>query len=673
MSSTAPPGGLSKCELWYGRAQEPAAQDRLTAGPLDVEVEGPEIRSVRLGELELLRNVYMALRDEEWGTVPGTMSDHEIMRGHDEFAVSFQMTHRQPPVSFEWKGRIAGDRSGVISYEFDGVANDAFKYCRIGFCLLHPPQAAGHPYRGRSPKGEVEGTLPLDIGPQRFERGVYWPLFPSVSELVVSVDDGVDLELVFEGDLFETEDQRNWTDASFKTYCTPQELGYPFDADAGEHFHQKITFKVAGRPERVGVLTAAGSERAQRSHRIDLDFAQTRPLPPIGVALPRAVDHHSDAELALLRAAQPGHLRVELVLAGEGWAERLAGATRTAEELGCPLEVAAFAQGQGQGWGELDALIDALGPRPVSRLLLFAYGQEMSDPAMARHARERAAKQGFDVPVIGGTDLWFAELNRDRPDVSAVDGLVYTMTPQVHTFDEQSIAQSLEAQPDTVRTATTFAGGLPIIVSPITLRPRDAVHIDHYEPADAVQEIPFSVDPRQSSLFAAGWTVGSISALAGAGAASLTYYETVGWRGIIPGDQPLPRAFVGASPGGAFAVYHILADVLEVAGEGRSGTMLARAWSTRASEVCAVALRSGELMRVLVANLTPAGLSVEVAGLPAAAASVRMLDEHTANDALAEPLSYRSRAERELVVDDGSVSISLSPFAVARLDARSIR
>ena len=168
---------------------------------------------------------------------------------------------------------------------------------------------------------------------------------------------------------------------------------------------------------------------------------------------------------------------------------------------------------------------------------------------MTRHARERIVEHGARVPVIGGTDLWFAELNRARPDLGAIDGLAYTITPQVHTFDEESIAQSLEAQPETVRTATTFADGLPIVVSPVTLRPRDVVHVDHFNPAGTTQEIPFSVDPRQSSLFAAAWTVGSIAALADAGAASLTYYETVGWRGIIPGDRPLPEPFIGAPPG----------------------------------------------------------------------------------------------------------------------------
>ena len=33
--------------------------------------------------------------------------------------------------------------------------------------------------------------------------------------------------MIFNGETFEMEDQRNWTDASFKTYCTPLSLPYP--------------------------------------------------------------------------------------------------------------------------------------------------------------------------------------------------------------------------------------------------------------------------------------------------------------------------------------------------------------------------------------------------------------------------------------------------------------
>ncbi len=50
----------------------------------------------------------------------------------------------------------------------------------------------------------------------------------------------------FEGEVFEMEDQRNWTDASFKTYCTPLEIPYPVEVTKGTKISQKITISVAG-------------------------------------------------------------------------------------------------------------------------------------------------------------------------------------------------------------------------------------------------------------------------------------------------------------------------------------------------------------------------------------------------------------------------------------------
>ena len=36
-----------------------------------------------------------------------------------------------------------------------------------------------------------------------------------------------------EGETFETEDQRNWSDASFKTYGTPLHLPFPVEVEEG--------------------------------------------------------------------------------------------------------------------------------------------------------------------------------------------------------------------------------------------------------------------------------------------------------------------------------------------------------------------------------------------------------------------------------------------------------
>lgn len=333
-----------------------------------------------------------------------------------------------------------------------------------------------------------------------------------------------------------------------------------------------------------------------------------------------------------------------------------------AESLGCPLEIAAFAEEVAQ----LDELLEQLVSLPVSRLLLFAYEREMSDPAMSRHARARIAERGARFPVIGGTDLWFAELNRARPDISAIDGLVYTITPQVHTFDEESIAQSLEAQPETVATAFTFAAGLPILVGPVTLRPRDPIETAPSD--DGTGSLPFSVDPRQSSLFAAAWTVGSISTLAQAGAASLTYYETAGCRGVIPGDGPLPLRglFAAAPPGGAYAVFHVFADVLELGPQ----TQVLRCDPEVASQLAALALRSDDRLRVLIANLTPAPLSVLFDPAGAVEIGIRLLDETTAIEALADPLAYRERPATPITSTELAAPIELAPFAVARLDGR---
>ncbi|HEY6397406.1 MAG TPA: hypothetical protein VIX82_08145, partial [Solirubrobacteraceae bacterium] len=305
MSSLASEHRLTRHELWYGRDEEPPEREIVQAGELTVELEGPQIRTVRAGDVEILRGVYMAVRDEEWGTVAGSVSGLELSRGEGEFATTFEMTHRQPPLSFNWRGRIEGDRSGTITFQLDGVALTAFRYCRIGFCLLHPPsECAGQRYHGRSPSGPVEGTLPLAIGPQLFERALYWPLFPSVSELELSLVSGVQVQMLFEGDLFEMEDQRNWTDASLKTYCTPQELGYPFDASTGQRFSQKVTIHVSGRPARARAVSDLP--------RVTFDIDGGRPLPPVGLCLPRAADRHSAAETRLLARAHPSHLRVDL-------------------------------------------------------------------------------------------------------------------------------------------------------------------------------------------------------------------------------------------------------------------------------------------------------------------------------------------------------------------------
>ena len=56
------------------------------------------------------------------------------------------------------------------------------------------------------------------------------------------------LRFRFSGDLFELEDQRNWTDASYKIYGPQLALGFPLHATDGQRFEQVIEIEPRWTP-----------------------------------------------------------------------------------------------------------------------------------------------------------------------------------------------------------------------------------------------------------------------------------------------------------------------------------------------------------------------------------------------------------------------------------------
>lgn len=110
----------------------------LRAGPLSVTLEGAELRWLRLGRDELIREIYVAVRDQGWGTVAGRLEDVEIEDDGDAFEITFTSRHRERDLAFRWNGRISGRADGSISYAMDGTAETTFLRNRIGFCSPPP-------------------------------------------------------------------------------------------------------------------------------------------------------------------------------------------------------------------------------------------------------------------------------------------------------------------------------------------------------------------------------------------------------------------------------------------------------------------------------------------------------------------------------------------------------
>jgi hypothetical protein len=215
----------------------------------------------------------------------------------------------------------------------DASAAAAYRYNRIGFCVLHPATAAGRPYRATTAEGQMDGMLPTFIAPQSIVDGVEIALFPACSTLAIDLEDAT-VTTVFEGDLFEMEDQRNWTDGSFKTYCTPIALGYPHSARARQVLRQRVDVSVS-TPLAV-VPRRPGAPEADAPLVVWIAQPEARGWPRIGLGIP-AGEADRRLPLGVVRSlAQAGldHLRLDLHLSDPDWADRLDRARQDVSSIG---------------------------------------------------------------------------------------------------------------------------------------------------------------------------------------------------------------------------------------------------------------------------------------------------------------------------------------------------
>ena len=180
---------------------------------------------------------------------------------------------------------------------------------------------------------------------------------------------GVWADLKIEGDIFEMEDQRNWTDASYKTFSTPLRIPFPVEVTAGTRIRQAVTLSL--RHERPGMAVPQAATGGALAFTVDRD-ATPIPLPPIGLGVASHGEPLTETELTRLAALSPSHLRVDFTLSDPQFGQRLSQAAQEAVRLDTSLEIALFVD-PSNATAEAAALrtaIDALDP-PVVRWLVF--------------------------------------------------------------------------------------------------------------------------------------------------------------------------------------------------------------------------------------------------------------------------------------------------------------
>jgi hypothetical protein len=649
---------LSREQIRRGRPEPAPPRREVRAGPIAAILDGPDLRHVRVGGAELAQRIYMAVRDLGWNTIPGTFTDERADIRADSFDVEFTGRHRYGDIDYEWRATISGSPDGTVSYAMDGRALTAFQYNKIGFNVHHAlSESVGRRYRARTPVGEISGVFPSEIDPQRVEDGRLTGMFPPYDWLAVELPSGLEARFTFEGDQFEMQDHRNWTDANFKSYGTPLSVPFPMDAAAGQTFHQKVTISFSGPLELA--------PPAPGPPTITIRDPLGRRFPPIGFGMPSHGKLLSDAEAELMRAVRPAHLRTDLHPADPGVAGELERAMGDAARLDAPLEVALFlTQDTEAELARCASLFETARP-PVARVLVFAEGGFAaglgSTPAeLVTRTRAVLGPVLPGVPFGGGSNVFFADINRDRPAAGEWDLVAYPICPTVHAADDASIVENLAAQAETLSMTRSLVGDTAIAIGPVTLATRFGPYPGGPPEPDG---LPGPVDPRQLSLLGGAWALGSAKYLAEGGAASATYFETTGWRGLVETDagSPMPGEFP-AGARAAFPMYHVFADLAD----WREGDLV-DATSSDPLAAEALVLRRGERLLVLLANVSPDAQHVTVQGAGERAGTIRVLDEESASGAMTDPAAFRSSAP-PIEASGGRLELDLRPYAVARIE-----
>ncbi|WP_247232064.1 hypothetical protein [Telluribacter sp. SYSU D00476] len=500
---------------YFGTSEPLPPHRTLRAGQLECLYEHGNLRYIRAGQAEVLRLIYSAVRDADWQTAPYTIEDEVVQEQPDSFRITYTARYEMGEVRYKGTFLIEGRADCSITFRMEGEALSTFKRNRIGICVLHPiAECQGKPVQITHPDSSTEeARFPDTISPHQ--------PFLDIQQMAWPVADGVEARVLFEGDIFETEDQRNWTDASYKTYSTPLTLPKPVQVNAGDTISQQVTLQVA---------------RAEGAPSIDLDDTlyfdlgeSKKPFPHLGYARSTTQEDLTDVQVELLQQLPFDHYRVEVKLYEE-WEKDFLQAASEAQRLQVPIELIAYFNDEAAG--QLQRFLTGIREHYViiSSILVLHPDSPCTPEGLLQQVYAQL-KEAFPGVLIGyGTNEFFTELNRNRPGTGHFDFVGYSLNPQVHATDTRSLIENVSAQQYTIATAGTFAEGKSIHVSPVTLKLRQYPDEENHSGTG----LPPSADDRQFTELAAAWTLLSLRYLSGAD--QITYYETVGIKGVLPSE-----------------------------------------------------------------------------------------------------------------------------------------
>lgn len=623
----------------FGTAEKVQLQRRVAVGDLSYQLGPESVRGICWKGHEVIRAITWPIRDSDWITMRPTIVDEHVDQATD--SDHYQLHFQVGEGALDCRVSIKGHASGELRATIDMQASADFSTNRAGFTVLHPiTGVAGSDLQVTHSDDSVERTqFPTLISPDQ-------PVMDFIG-LRHQLHE-VDIDIRFGGEVFEMEDQRNWSDASYKTYCVPLVYPFTYSVAKGSTVQQSIVVNLSG-----GASSGNSSDSPAPLSLLDVN----EDAPQIGLAIEEAWTGTSETQKLIDRC------KVQFLLARFNLDDpdsclnalkQWPGLT----DIDLDLEIVIPDGIQPSALNTLSQQLNQSGIRPAHVMALpesYLGSHQPSGPwpdGPTPGDVVGTAREAFPDTSIGAGMLTnFTEFNRCRPNTEQCDYVNHGNTTIVHAADDQSVMETLEALPQIFNSANVLRNSKPYRLGLVAIAGRTNPYGSG--PADNAQQIRQTlaqVDPRQRGLFAAAWAVGLLGATNGYGIEAVTLAAPVGPFGIVWQKQDYVQAgFDDEADAVLYPLYHIV----------RAASAMSRHHRIKVeglpAGVSAYGVRDSNKIRLLLANTTTQPCTLAFTHR----FNARILDTHAFTAAVRDAL-WLDNAEAV-----NSDTITLEPYATA--------
>jgi hypothetical protein len=578
----------------------------LEHGDFTFDLARAAVRNVRYKNVQIIDLLYTAIRPWDWSTLDPDEHSEDVKVTGDVCVITIKDLFAGG-LDAQTEITIAKDNSFTVAYELRGLAEYSVNRWGVCFCLNSAD------WMGSNVKSQGnEYQLLAAISPQRVVDGITQGLFPAANQMHFVAPDNRSIKVTSTGKVLEAEDQRNWTDSTYKIYSGSLSEPRPFVTSPGSIWSQSVTFEISPPSKQVPDGSKIIVKEIDSLPSVGLQF-NTDPLLPL------------DALNTALFLLDIDHIRInEESLT----AQKIISASTN----GLIVEAALLSSHSGE---KLHREIEHLNKQiPAgSRILIQREGREIVEV-------DDLPKNKSLSSFIPGTDAYLVDLHRNRYQFG--ESISYSMVPTLHSTDTETIFKTLYTQRESIQFAQKHLAP-QVLITPITFSTRGNPETGHARD----QRINFA-NPKMAlqirTIGGAAWTLGSIFALASAGAYSGTWHELFGEFGIIYPDGDAIKFTPTFHALAALGAHHTHEITI--------ATSLDNSW---------VAFENREAKKIVVASLRPWAVEI-TANVLAGYKTIQSLHASECEKA-SQIMDWWSYAETTPV--SGGLPLTLEPFEIA--------